>query len=141
MKQLKDLPNTNGFKFTGIDLDGERIPCVVKLDPVGNHGVYDQRDGSPCFFRLYGWQPSETEGVLALVKQKRDEYRSFLDAGKGTWPGSDYIQDETWARWQGAWSVLDSIVSQAERERPCLFDKLVGNPLDGFPSTKEGEQT
>lgn len=80
----------------------------------------------------------EPEGVLALVKQKRDEYRSFLDAGKGTWPGSDYIQDETWARWQGAWSVLDSIVSQAERERPCLFDKLVGNPLDGFPSTKDG---
>lgn len=83
----------------------------------------------------------EPEGVLALVKQKRDEYRSFLDAGKGTWPGSDYIQDETWARWQGAWSVLDSIVSQAERERPCLFDKLVGNPLDGFPSTKDGEPT
>jgi hypothetical protein len=61
MKPLKDLPNTAGFKFTGIDLEGERIPCVVRLDPAGNHGVYDQRDGSPCFFRLYGWQPMETE--------------------------------------------------------------------------------
>ena len=58
---MKDLPNMAGYKFIGIASDtGEQIPCEVRLDPVGCHGVYDVRDGSPCFFRLYAWAPLET---------------------------------------------------------------------------------
>lgn len=55
-RPLANLPNKTGFKFIGVKESGERIPCVVKLNPVGCHGVYDDQ-GAPCWFQLSGWMP------------------------------------------------------------------------------------
>lgn len=54
MKHLSDLPNTAGFEFIGVKKSGERIDCIVALNPVGCHGVYDLQ-GSPVWFQLTGW--------------------------------------------------------------------------------------
>lgn len=128
MKQLKDLPNTNGFKFTGIDLDGERIPCVVKLDPVGNHGVYDQRDGSPCFFRLYGWQPTETQGTRAEAwlyhcwKPGTHAVFASIDENDTTWWPTD--------KWRGVTRTKLVAVGSPE--------VIHGTALPSAPVTKGG---
>lgn len=52
---LADIPNQEGFRFIGQDHDGELFPCIVRKDPVGCHGAYDERDGSPCFMRMAAW--------------------------------------------------------------------------------------
>jgi hypothetical protein len=57
MRHLEDLPNTAGYEFIGIDRDGKKFECVVKLNPVGCYGAYT-RSGDPCFMRLSGWLPA-----------------------------------------------------------------------------------
>lgn len=54
MKNLADLPNTPGFTFIGIDLDGKEIDCVVRRDRIGCCGAYTL-DGELCYLRLVGW--------------------------------------------------------------------------------------
>ena len=58
MRCLADLPNTAGFEFVGIDHDGNKLECVVKLNPVGCYGAYS-KSGDPCFMSLSGWEPLE----------------------------------------------------------------------------------
>lgn len=55
MNKLQDLPNKEGFKFTGVDRLREEFECVVKKDPVGCHSVYRVDNGEPCFMQLVGW--------------------------------------------------------------------------------------
>lgn len=40
MKQIKDLPNQDGFMFRAITVAGYIFPAVVKLDSDGIHRVY-----------------------------------------------------------------------------------------------------
>jgi len=56
MKHLKDLPNNPGFTFIGVDKDGERHLCIVKIDSIGCCGVYRVEDNEPFFFQLSGWE-------------------------------------------------------------------------------------
>lgn len=56
MKQLRDLPNLEGFRFTGIDLDGKEHACMVAKDAIGMHTVKRIADMEPFFMRLYGWK-------------------------------------------------------------------------------------
>lgn len=59
-RQLSDLPNTPGFRFRGIDEDGNTSECVVVLDAVGCCTVHDDK-GDPCFMQLRTWLPLEGE--------------------------------------------------------------------------------
>ena len=56
--RLDDLPNQEGFRFTGIDKEGNLHPCVVRKNPVGCHSVYRLDNGEPFFFQLCGWVPN-----------------------------------------------------------------------------------
>lgn len=57
MRVLRDLPNQDGYRFVGVTLDQERVPCIVGVDPVGCHSVYRESDREPFFFKLHGWEP------------------------------------------------------------------------------------
>ena len=57
MRHLAHLPNNIGYRFTGIDHDGNRHPCVVKLDSIGMCCVRRIADEEPFFFQLSGWEP------------------------------------------------------------------------------------
>lgn len=54
---LSDLPNEPGFKFLGVDEDGDETACVVVLDAVGFCTVHDDK-GNPCFMKLRYWRPA-----------------------------------------------------------------------------------
>lgn len=52
--QLCDLPNIDGYEFTGHKKDGFIVRCKVKKCPVtGLHFV----TGGARFDELYGWNP------------------------------------------------------------------------------------
>jgi hypothetical protein len=54
VRHLADLPNTEGFKFIGIDHNGNLMECVVVKDRMGLHSVENEY-GDPCFMNLHGW--------------------------------------------------------------------------------------
>ena len=62
MKPLRDLPNREGFRFVGIDLDGNRHDCIVVKDAIGCHTVHRVSDNEPFFFKLYAWRKSISAG-------------------------------------------------------------------------------
>lgn len=55
MRELKDIPNLEGFEFTGICKDGSVIPCIVRKDSVGMHCAYSMIDNLKCYSKLKGW--------------------------------------------------------------------------------------
>lgn len=59
MRALRDIPNQRGYRFIGITLDQERVPCVVDLNAVGCYSVYRESDREPFWFQLQGWEPME----------------------------------------------------------------------------------
>jgi hypothetical protein len=60
MRHLKDLPNTEGFKFIGITDDGEVMDCVVVHNNKFCASV-ENAYGEPCFFKLAGWEDKATQ--------------------------------------------------------------------------------
>lgn len=59
MKPLLEIPNQQGYRFVGITLEQERVPCVVDLNASGCHCVYRESDRRLFWFKLYGWEPLE----------------------------------------------------------------------------------
>lgn len=59
MRALRDLPNLEGYRFVGIDIDGNEHACIVVKDAVGCHTVKRIADLEPFFMRLYAWRPAE----------------------------------------------------------------------------------
>lgn len=59
MRQLKDLPNHDGFRFTGIAVTGERLGCIVKRRLNGLHFVARDYPGGERvpLVKLLGWEP------------------------------------------------------------------------------------
>lgn len=57
MRPLSDLPEVPGYTFIGVDREGLKFPCIVKLDPEGLCRAYTP-NGTPCFHKLAGWMPS-----------------------------------------------------------------------------------
>lgn len=59
MRPMSDLPDVPGFVFMGIDREGMKFPCVVRMDPEGD-GVCEvyTPNGTPCSAKLAGWVPS-----------------------------------------------------------------------------------
>lgn len=51
IQPLAWLPNTNGYRFTGILKDGSKVPCKVVRGPDGIHRVQ-----GAAFEDLKGWQ-------------------------------------------------------------------------------------
>lgn len=62
MRALRDLPNQEGYRFIGVDLDGAEHECVVAKDNIGCHTVKRISDGAPFFFKLYGWRAFDDIG-------------------------------------------------------------------------------
>ena len=61
MRELKDLPNTEGFRFIGITKLGNRLPCIVAR----SEGIFRAMDcgtGAPIYNNLVGWEPSPPIG-------------------------------------------------------------------------------
>ena len=52
----RDLPNTEGFQFVGIDAYGNEHRCEVRIDPVGCYSVYRMDDDAPFFMSLVAWK-------------------------------------------------------------------------------------
>lgn len=58
MRPLADLPDVPGYTFIGIDREGLKFPCVIRLDPEeGACGAYTL-NGTPCLSKLSGWMPA-----------------------------------------------------------------------------------
>lgn len=64
IRKLGDLPNKDGFQFTGIRHDDVEVACVVVGYPVYGTGgalhtyhVEYLGDGLRCFSELKGWKP------------------------------------------------------------------------------------
>lgn len=56
MRPLADLPDVPGYTFIGLDREGLKFPCVVRLDPAGLCEAYTL-NGTPCSAKLVGWVP------------------------------------------------------------------------------------
>lgn len=56
VRPLRDLPNQEGYRFIGVDLDYAEHECIVVKDAVGCHTVHRVSDDEPFFFRLYAWR-------------------------------------------------------------------------------------
>lgn len=54
-RELRDIPNQDGYKFIGITHEGDEIKCIVKKNPIGCHGAYDMND-NPVFMLLESWR-------------------------------------------------------------------------------------
>jgi hypothetical protein len=50
-----------------------------------------------------------TAEALKIAEAYRDEIAALIAKGKGTWPQSDYVKDETWASWHGRHAAADEI--------------------------------
>ena len=61
-RELRDIPNIDGYEFIGIDHDDREIKCIVKKNPVGCHSAYDL-DGNPVFIQLKYWVKVLGKGV------------------------------------------------------------------------------
>jgi len=59
VKPLGDLPNQDGFTFTGVTKDGKYIPCRIYNDIAQGHVVLTQHTSERCFYRLSGWIRNE----------------------------------------------------------------------------------
>lgn len=68
MKALRDLPNLPGYRFIGIDLDGQEHPCIVVKDAIGCCTVRRIADMEPFFFRLHGWRSDEYSESAQMEK-------------------------------------------------------------------------
>lgn len=62
MRLLANLPNREGFRFTGIRNDDVEVACVVLRRPIVVGGADCGRfyaafnDGTACFDQLKGWK-------------------------------------------------------------------------------------
>jgi len=56
MLPLADIPNQEGYEFTGICKDGSKIPCIVHRDSAGMHCAYSLIDDLKCYDNLIGWK-------------------------------------------------------------------------------------
>lgn len=70
--ELKWIPNIHGFRFRGVEENGDLTDCIVIQDTDGFHRVYRESDGEPHFKNLRGWcqhLPDRPAGVFQ--KQRR----------------------------------------------------------------------
>lgn len=58
-RPLADIPNTDGFRFTGHRKDGSKLQCVVKADRTGMHLAVCVESGRKVFNELRAWTPAE----------------------------------------------------------------------------------
>jgi hypothetical protein len=58
-RPLADIPNTNGFRFTGHRRDGSKLQCVVRTDKTGMHLAVCVESGRKVFNELSAWSPQE----------------------------------------------------------------------------------
>lgn len=54
-KNLKDIPNREGFSFVGITRSGEHINCFVKKSFEGSYIVLSEANHERVFSKLTGW--------------------------------------------------------------------------------------
>ena len=55
MNRLASLPNQEGFRFIGIDLEENKIPCIVGTNSIGMYEVFKEENREPYWCRLQGW--------------------------------------------------------------------------------------
>ena len=56
MNELCDLPNVDGFTFTGICRDDRELYCKVVKTAQGCHRAYEVATGEWIFPELKGWR-------------------------------------------------------------------------------------
>jgi hypothetical protein len=54
MKQLKDLPNSNGFTFIGVCHDNSEIVCHIRSN--GSIHIILDMNNEPAYSKLKGWK-------------------------------------------------------------------------------------
>jgi hypothetical protein len=70
MNELKDLPNTPGFRFSGVLHSGDRVPCIVMRDYDGLCRV----GGAARSCDLSGWEShGETQERWQKIVKKAKE--------------------------------------------------------------------
>lgn len=52
---LSTLPNAHGFRFRGVEENGDLLSCKVKVDEQGLHYCVCENTGAKVFHRLRGW--------------------------------------------------------------------------------------
>ena len=58
-RPLADIPNTDGFRFTGHRKDGSKLQCVVAVDRTGMHLAVCAESGRKVFNELRAWSGAE----------------------------------------------------------------------------------
>jgi hypothetical protein len=76
MRELKDLPNKEGFIFTGITKKLESRVCIVLLKD-GKHTSKGLFTPEPDFSELYGWETLEETKQKWFVLKKEIESDRF----------------------------------------------------------------
>jgi len=52
---LSILPNAHGFRFRGVEENGDLLPCIVEADKNGLHHIVCENTGARVFYKLRGW--------------------------------------------------------------------------------------
>lgn len=56
MRELRTLPNKEGYNFLGVCKDDTIIVCKVKKDEIGLHCAYNVETNEKCYHSLKGWE-------------------------------------------------------------------------------------
>ena len=56
MRELRTLPNQEGYEFIGVCKDDTTLVCVVQKDAVGLHCIYNVETNEKCYHSLKGWE-------------------------------------------------------------------------------------
>jgi hypothetical protein len=54
-RQLKDIPNQDGYELWGILYDGSLVECVIRAGTFGLHQIVRRSDRQPMYHSLKGW--------------------------------------------------------------------------------------
>ena len=63
-----------------------------------------------------GGAPSSctVDSIVGFVRSELADVTERIDRGKGDWPTSNYVRDETWALWRGERMALERVLHKIE---------------------------
>ena len=54
------------------------------------------------------------DSIVGFVRSELADVTERIDRGKGEWPTSNYVRDETWALWRGERMALERVLHKIE---------------------------
>ena len=54
------------------------------------------------------------DSIVGFVRSELADVTERINRGKGEWPTSNYVRDETWALWRGERMALERVLHKIE---------------------------